>query len=151
MDGQVKRQTERWHIENISICCFKNQTSFRHYWHISAKRKTAGFLAKSARAWRGFSGKTPPPLRGADCSPERWRQTLVTVNVSTSGKTLLAGCILGTNMCSVAHCLENPTRVAPKPLSLFTRGSERTSPFSHSGCSKGKSTEYIPSSHFRTD
>lgn len=78
----------------------------------------------SARAWRGFSGKTPTPLWGAGCSSEGRKQTLVTVNVSAHGKTLLAGCVLGTNMFLVVHCLEISTWVAPKLLSLFTRGSE---------------------------
>lgn len=133
MDGQ----TDGWYIDKISFCYFKNQTSFHHYWRISAEKKSAGFPGTSAGAWRGFSGKTPTPLWGAGCSSERRKQALVTVNVSTSGKTLLAGCILGTNMFLVVHCLENSTWVAPKPLSLFTGKSEHC--LSHSGCSKWKS------------
>lgn len=144
----MDRQINGWYIDNVLICYFKKQTSFHHYWHTSATGKSAGFTGTSPRAWRGFSGKTPTPLWGAGCRSVRRKQTLVTVNVSTSGRTLLAGCVLGTNMFLAVHCLENSTWVAPKALSLFTRESEHR--LSYFGCFKGKSTEYVPSSHFRT-
>lgn len=136
MGGQTDRQTDGWYTDNISFCHFRNSTSFHHYGRISAEKKSAGFPGTSAGARRGFSGKTPTPLWGAGCSSERRKQALVTVNVSTTGKTLLAGCILGTNMFLVVHCLENPTWVAPKPLSLFIGKSEHC--LSCSGYSKWK-------------
>lgn len=67
----------------------------------------ADFPGTSFRAWRASSGKMPTPLWGAGWSSERRKQTLVLVNVGTTGKTSQAVCLLGTNMLLVVHCLGN--------------------------------------------
>jgi hypothetical protein len=67
----------------------------------------------SCRAWRGSFGKMPTSLWGAGWGSERRKQTLVPVNVGTSGKTSQAVCLLGTNMLLMVHCLGNESETTP--------------------------------------
>lgn len=131
-------QTDGWYIDKISLCFFKKT---RHRSTIigtfQLKRKVLASLARLLELGGVSLARHQLPREELGCSSERRKRALVTVNVSTSGKTLLAGCILGTNMFLVVHCLENSTWVAPKPLSLFTGKSEHC--LSCSGCSKWKS------------